>query len=310
MKKTDIKNAIGKLSPDKGMEHRLSEKILQKQRRSFPIKHMASIAASLVVVVSLGILGHNFIGKRLDTPPGAIGSTEGIYIPKLEIPEGTDSVADMIGLIVYQGRIYTQTGTKISAEDAEKLIGNKLGTTKGNINEWSKQKEYAVEFASTIGKGDVYSVKGYDKAFRIMVYEKTEGNVYAEFYECLNGITVKTGADIFGKLNIEDNIKAAKYESYESYYYSKQQYKELTEPQVLSGFVKELNNTLPYSYKSLSYLWDEKEAANRKFVYITLKDGSEVQLMLFKEGYIHYSYSHIFFKMEKEAFHKLWEELE
>lgn len=65
--------------------------------------------------------------------------------------------------------------------------GEKLGTTKGNIDGWSKQEAYDEEFASTIGETDVYAVKGYDKDFRVMTYER-EGEFSAEFYENLNGI--------------------------------------------------------------------------------------------------------------------------
>ena len=310
MNNSDIKNVIGKLVPDKGMEHRLSEKILQKRHHRFSLKYMVSIAASLVIVVSLGILVRNFVMKNPNASPNIIGSAEGIYIPKLELPKDTNAAADMIGLIVYQGRIYTQTGTKISSEGAEKLLGDKLGTTKGNIDEWSKQKDYAVELASSIGKQDVYSVKGYDKGFRIMTYMKIDGTIYSEFFECSNGITVKSGADIFSKLKIENNIKEAKYEKYDSWNNNKQLYKEFGKLQVLNSFVNELKNTVPYTQESLTYLFDDKVETKQKFVYITLNDGSQVQLRLFKDGYIYYDNSHIFFKMEKEAFDKLWNELE
>jgi len=132
---------------------------------------------------------------------------------------------DMIGLIVYQGKVYTQTGTKINPENAEDFIDQKLGTTKGNIDEWSRQSAYAIEFASAIGKCTVYSVKGYDKNFRIMTYEKISGIAYAEFFECFNGITVKSGADVFNNLKMKKNIKTAKYEIFQSWNYNNQQYK-------------------------------------------------------------------------------------
>jgi hypothetical protein len=329
MNGADIKNVIEKLVPDKEMEHRISEKIVKKQHNKFPFKQIASIAASLVIVISLGILGNNFLtgtqkstgssnSNGLSSNSNSNGSTdgssslasvEGIFIPEIELPKDTNAILDMIGLIVYQGRVYTQTGTKISAESAEKLLGDKLGTTKGNISEWSKQKEYAVEFASSIGPSDVYSVKGYDKSFRIMTYEKIDGTIYAEFFECFNRIVVKTGADLFDKLKIENNIKAAKHEKFESWNNNQQQYKEITNLKALNSFVSELKNTIPYSQKSLSYLFQKEGEGNRKIVYITLNDGTEVQLILFKDGYIYYSSSHIFFKMENSAFNKLLNEL-
>jgi len=94
---------------------------------------------------------------------------------------------------------------------------------------------------------DIYSVRGYDKNFRIMSYEKINGTIYAEFYECLNGIIVKTGSDVFDKLKIESNIKTAKYESFESWNNNKQQYKNLKNIHVINNLVIELKNTIPYT---------------------------------------------------------------
>ena len=309
MIKTDIKHVINKLEPDKEMEYRLSEKIMSKQHNKFVFKPIVSIAASLVIVICIGILGYNLIEKKPDTLVKNINSTGGIYVSKIELPKikNTNTATNMIGLIVYQGRVYTQSDTKIAPESADNLLGDKLGTTKANIDEWSKQSDYAVEFASTIGKQDVYSVNGYDKSFRIMTYEKIDGTTYSQFYECINGITVKTGADVFDKLKVENNIKTAKYENFKSWNNMNKQYTELTELRVLNNLVNELKNTDPYTQESLSYLFDYKRETNEKFVYITLNDNSEVQLRLFKDEYIYYC--HIFFKMENRAFNNLWNEL-
>ena len=140
-------------------------------------------------------------------------------IPKLDLPEKTTGVEveyDMIGLFVYQGRFYTQAAWYYN-EDAkyirENLIGEKIGFAKGNIDEWSTQDEYASEFAGS-AYGDVYTVKGYDKGFRLCMTGISEtpavgddgvitdenGNALREwvnFYECLNGYGITNGYDLF-----------------------------------------------------------------------------------------------------------------
>ncbi len=307
MNKTEIKRVIDKLEPSNGMEYRLSREIQQKRNKKLRLKPVISIAASLVMVIGIGIWGNYLINRNPSTSTNKI-STEGIYIPKVELPKnnGTGVEMDMIGLIVYQGRIYTETGTKIDSKSAEKLLDEKLGTTKSGIDEFSKQENYAVEFASTIGVQDVYSVKGYDKTFRIMAFATENGRIYnARFYECLNGITVKTGADMFDKLKLDDRINKVRYENYESWNNGKQQFKEFVKIQALNSFINELKNTIPYKQESLSYLF---EVTKQKFVYIYLNDGSEVQLRLFDGGYIYYG--HLFFKMKDEAFNLLWKELQ
>ncbi|GFZ33300.1 hypothetical protein CSC2_38260 [Clostridium zeae] len=309
MNRDDIKNAIGKLVPDNEMEQKVLDKISKGQNNKISIKRIAVIAASVMIIVSVGIFTQNITDKKVTTTPNTISSAEGINIPKIELGKTSGKSANMIGLIVYQGKIYTQSGTKISPENAEKLLGEKLGTTKGTIDEWSDQKDYAVELASTTGISDVYSVKNYDKSFRIMTYAKQEGTIYAEFYDCLNGITVKTGDDVFSKLKIVNNISSARLQKFESWNNNKQEYKELKNLDLLNNFVKELKNTTPYSQESLNDLFMQEEDSNQKFIYINLKDGSEVELRLFKDGYIFYGNSHIFFKMEDKAFNTLWGEL-
>ncbi|MBK1810700.1 hypothetical protein JHL18_08625 [Clostridium sp. YIM B02505] len=310
MNKDDIKNAIEKLVPDEEMEQKVFDRISKGQKNVFSMKRIAVIAASVIVVVSIGIVAKNLADIKVITTPNTSTTGEGIYIPKMELKKNASKNAKMVALIVYQGKIYTHSSTKITPENAEKLIDKKIGTTKESLDEWSSQKDYAVELASTIGIADVYTVKNYDKNFRIMTYGKQEGTIYAEFYECFEGITVKNGEDVFGKLKIENNISSAKLQRLESWNNNKQEYKELKNLDTLNSFVKELKNTTPYSQESLTDLFTKEGEEDQKFIYITLKDGSEVELRLFKDGYIFYESPHIFFKMEDKAFQKLWNELD
>ena len=282
---------------------------MQKHHNKSIFKSIILIVATLSIIIWIAILRYNLVEKKNNTSPHIADLSAGIYIPKIDLPKNSTDSMDMIALIVYKSRVYTQTGTKINPKSAEDFIDQKLGTTKGNIDEWSNQNDYAVQFASTIGKTTVYSVKGYNENFRLMTYEKLNGIAYADFYECFNGITVKTGADVFDKLRIANNIKASKYENFESWNYNNQEYKILTNLNTLNNLVNELKSTIPYTQESLSYLWDENERRNQRFVYVTLNDGCEVQLTLFKDGYVYYNYSHILFKMDNVAFSNLWNDL-
>ncbi|MBK3494261.1 hypothetical protein JFL43_05205 [Viridibacillus sp. YIM B01967] len=66
---------------------------------------------------------------------------------------------------------------EIAKQKVKVLRGEKLVRTKGTIDEWSKQDDYATEFASSIGNSDVYSVRGYDESFRIMTYSEEGGSL-------------------------------------------------------------------------------------------------------------------------------------
>lgn len=251
-------------------------------------------------------------GTTLGESTGGAESGSGIVLPRIELPKGDGSeAADMIGLLVYQGRVYTQTATKIAVRDAAPLVGDKLGRTIGMIDEWSKQDAYANEFASSIGQVDIYSVKGYDPAFRVMSYEKfDDGVVAAEFYECLNGIRISSGKDVFGLLRLEGRVQGAEWEDYGSWNYSKGEMRALpADAPALDAFVKALDEAKPLRQEDLKND-DIYNDPDQRFVHLRLSDQSVVMLRLFGDGYVSYWPAHVFFQMEQPAFEQLWQLLE
>jgi hypothetical protein len=235
-------------------------------------------------------------------------NSESVILPKLKLPKNTNESADMIGLIVYKGRIYTQTDTHIASKFAYSLLGEKIGRTKGNINEWSDQSEYATELASSIGEIDIYTVKGYDSNFRIMSYLEQDGKIWSEFYECLNGLTVNSGEDIFEKLNMDNNIQSASWEEPNSWNDNKQEFHTLSVNDKLYKFLDALNKAKPIEQRSLQQN-DIFETEEQKFVLLKLNDHTEIRLRLFKDSYVMYQNAHIFIKMDDVVFDDLWKNL-
>lgn len=208
----------------------------------------------------------------------------------------------MIGLLVYYGKIYTQTRTEINPEDAQALLGEKLGTTKGTIDEWSKQ-EVDEEFASTIGVTDIYSVKGYDKYFRIMVYSEQNGGQDVEFYENLHGIKVSSGENGFGKLNMAGNVDSAEWRTFSEWDNEIDNYTPSPDMPSLNAFLEDLNKAKPLPRNQNSDPIDESRN-NEVFkeLIIHLDDGSRVSHTLLKDGYFYYGFMVVYFEMKKEIF--------
>jgi hypothetical protein len=279
---------------------------MPKRQNIFNAKGFIAVA---VVIVSIGayILYKDLIYQEEaihDTNPTVVNEDGSVEIPAIELPEDS-SHADMIGLIVYDGKIYTQTDTEIDVERAKSVLGEKLGTTKGTIDEWSKQEAYDEEFASTIGVADVYAVKGYDKDFRIMVYDETNGT--AEFYECLNGITVSNGSDVFGKLNMINNVTAAQYRTFTDWNNSIENYHEISKLDIVNMFIEDLNNALPVPRTmDNDPIGDFRSDEQFRKLIIHLQDGSKVRLTLLEGGYVYYGFANVYFEMDEEAFTKMW----
>ena len=338
-----------KIKADKGLVDKTVQEILVnkdsevKLVNKYDYKKILPLVASFVFIVGIILVyslwpksfsNNDLPGKNLVDNSNTVNNTEnpgiiehqnpksteavtpenGFLIPAIELPKKKSNVDfDMIGLFVYNGKIYTQTTTSIDFDSAQKLLGNKLGTTKGSIDEWSTQDEYAKEFASSIGKEDVYTVTGYDKEFRLMTYIIVKDGISgpykeAQFYECLNGITIQDGKDIFGKLNLEGNVETACYRRYNDWYNGIENFHEIDDVELYNEFVKELNNTAPYAPESIEEF--RRNQNSHKELIFKLKDGSRVSMAIFKDGYINYGYNNVYFKMEQEIFQKLWDKLD
>ena len=317
MDKKDYKSFIDKIEPDKSLENRLGEKIKGRKNKN-SIKPFAVTAACLIFLLGISTFRYQqSISSVLDSnespikdAPKTIISYKPVSIPKVELPENPNVVGKMMPLIVYKGKVYIHGDTQVNPEIGKKMIGEKLGRTKGSLNEWSKQEEYSVEFASTVGETDVYAVKGYDSSFRIMTYEEYDGQGIASFFECLNGIEVKNGKDLFSKFNIDNNLETVYFESFDSWNNGKQEYKNIQQGETVTNFIEALYNAEPLEAESLTDTIFDNGEENQRFMFLKLKDSTTVRLRLLKDNYVMYNNDmHVVFKVNESAFDALWKSL-
>lgn len=291
------------------IDNRRSIKGLTYAPSKFVLTKIIPAVASIVI---LSIAGYSYYNsqsepnnsQQISSNMKDQSSNSGIAIPAIELPE--HGSAKMMPLIVYKGKIYTQSATTIDKNKISEIKGEKLGKTKAGIDEWSKQDQYAEEFASTIGEIDVYSVKGYKKDFRIMTYYEINGEVFAEFYESLTGITVHDGNDIFGKLNLMNNVQEVKSRSYEDSLSNANKFKNIESLEVINSFLKELKKAKPYLIQDVeAKIGDFRNNDQYKELTLHLTDGTIVTLGVIKGGYISYSQS-LYFKINDQVFSELW----
>jgi hypothetical protein len=315
MNKKDYKRIFYKLEPSEDFERRIAMKINSKGKKS-GYKPMAIIAASLVLVLGVGVLKYHIDNTELSsqTPPitetkKPVVSYNPVVIPKIELPENAGVAARMMPLIVYKGRIYLQSDAQIAPESIKTIIGEKIGRTKSGITEWSKQEDYATEFASTVGEMDVYTIKGYDSSFRIMTYEKYDNLEIAGVFECLNGIELKNGMDLFSKLDLNENLQSIAWESYDSWNNGKQEIKNIQKDEIFSAFLTALYNAEPLAEEKLGAAAIDNAEQNQKFLMLQLKDSTVVRLRLLKDGYVMYNNLQVYFKVGAAEFNTLWNSL-
>lgn len=285
---------------------------MKKKRKRFNLTGIGIAAALFLSFGAFLLIGSSYLNEAGGGGQTAINKNGEIFIPAIKLPKGNTENMDMIGLIVYNGKVYTQTNTHIKPAVAKTLIGEKIGVTKGNIDEWSKRNAYGEELASTTPRGvDVYTVIGYDANFRIMVYAEHDGETYTEFYENLNGITISSGEDLFGQLNMVGNVSSADWRTREEWFNSIDDFKPVTETAVLDAFVAELNGVKPKLRKHNQAALDElRNGEGARELTVHLQDGTTVELELLEDGYILYGAMDVYFEMEEAVFADMWDLLQ
>jgi hypothetical protein len=226
---------------------------------------------------------------------------KGIYIEKVTLPDAKPGAElKMMPLIVYKGHVYIYSShDKLENADFDLLKGSLLGTTKGNIDEWSSQEDYAKELASTIGVTEVYAVKGYDTDFRIMTYDVYSG---VQFFDCVNGIYIDKGGDLFGKMKLKENVAGISYQTYDDWSRRKDTIKQMDKTDAIDLFIDKLYEAQYIESVDLNGL-------NKVVLSFSLKDGSAVDLILFEGAYVKYAgiNSYGAFKMDMKAFNNVYD---
>ncbi len=320
MKKNDLLDSMEMLDPSIIEEAELNVKPATKRTN---LIRVVAIAASLLVVAGIGFVMSNIISKK-DNPVISIEATEsgdssivvnntsanpeetqttveqgGLYIPAIELPDNIDGAAmDMIGLVVYQGGIYTQAGNYRGADAVaieSNLLGDYLGYTTGSIDEWATQEDYSTEFASSI-EGEVYSVVGYSTDFRICIKWESEGEngeseLQIEFLDRLNDISLNTGSDLFeDRLHLNNRIVSIEWQSHNDWDYAVNSYHVADiDDATWNEFINELysgnfvNTWDPDNYTNTIYDTD-----NQVHIYLRMNDGTTIGLRLIEGGYVGY----------------------
>ena len=194
---------------------------------------------------------------------------------------------DMVAFVIYGGRMY-ECSQVLEGDAAEELMGEYLFTSPGYIDEWSSPEEYTDGTGSVAG--DVYTVKGYDSAFRLCI--PIDGGALLELYDTLDGITLRTGEDLYGeRLHLRENWREAEYQTHDDWNSNEDTFRtpELTEEEI-AAFIDAL-----YAGE-FEYWGADSETGDiymlgleQKHLYFRLADGSSVELRLFENGLVKYT---------------------
>ncbi len=313
MSREKYKDAIDQIKISENFHYETA----RKMKAALPVKKSATkyviraafALASVAVIITAGVYTVNHGGIRPSRPS--------ITIAEVKLPTANGEVkARMRPLFVYQNRIYIRYSTAIASddgytvkeEDMLNLRGDYLGTTTGGIDEWSGDEAYVADFASNIGEAEVYTVKGYDSKYRLMVYTPYEGGFGCEIYDSFGGLTMDSGDDYFDLLKLKGNVVSYQWETLDSWNNGGTQKTEQQSDKALNNFIKALYSSTPVE-RSIDTLIDETSADGQKFLYLKTVDNLITPIRLLKDGYV-YVDEIGFFQVNQEDFNEFYGSLQ
>ena len=231
-------------------------------------------------VISCGI-------SEAGTDSGITSSADGVTIPKMNVSLSANAAADMIAFFIYQGNCYVQYEWIYDADP--ELVGEYRGTATGLIDEWTPKNGY-VELAGSV-RGPFYAVKGIDPGF--MLCKKDETGAVST-YICDNGITLRTGSDLYeDRLHLSEQIAAVEAETRDSWYNSRDEVFRLdAEDEAVKAFITALDRAEFIPWEDVP----AKEGMTSTSIYDTetwhvyfrLENGMTVHLRLYENGYVRF----------------------
>ena len=280
MKKELLSDALNMLNDDIIEETDEARAKAKPKRR---LIHLIAVAVCICLVVA-GVFALRNSPNHSDNSPEITVSDDGVTIPKREVSLSAASSADMLGFFIYQGNCYIHYDWIYDDVD---IIGKRIGTATGLIDEWTSRDEY-VEFAGSV-KGDFYEVKGYDPSFMLCM-KHADGSI--SLYVCDTGITLKYGSELYeDRLHLSGNYTSVQYETRDSWNESKHELYQLrTTDDIILSFISELNSAefIPRETVSSEGTGDIFGEMEIYHLYFKMQNGTTVHLRLWKDGYVLY----------------------
>lgn len=277
MKGERLLHALGEVDEDYLAQVDKLRRIPAKKKRHtwIPLAACLCLVAGVAAWALRGGMG--LPGKEGDqaNSNGITESTQGIYVPPLEVELSQaqpEAMIDMIGFFIYQGRLYAQMDV---VEQGQDLVGEQLGESSGTIDEWTSEDQY-LEGTGSVG-GPFYEVKGYDPKYMLcMVYDY---GVELFWNNC--DITVSTGGDVLEEVfRLSDGIARAEFQSESDVQKDTGHMTTITRLNQLAAWV----NALDQAPALASTETDMGQCLGH--LYLTKADGVTVHLRLMGKDYV------------------------
>ncbi len=215
-------------------------------------------------------------------------------------PPTGQTTASMIPGLVYQGMIYTETGTTVSEAAAQQLRGRKLGVSENTLTEENEPARLNDSFASNLADYTIYELDGYAPTVRLLAIGQEEGK---PMIRILDGTTYEP--NYFQNLRLDQGIKQISYQTERTR--ETEQKKPLVPSAAWTDLLTALSAAAPLSDAELPA--ERPNNQQVRIVDVTMTDGVTNQFQLLEGGYVLYEPLHAYFDVQGTAFETVWNDM-
>lgn len=157
---------------------------------------------------------------------------------------------------------------------------------------------------------EIYSVKGYDPKYRLMIYGESNGEKWGSIYNSFGDKQIEKGEDLFGNLYLKGNIKVVRWKSIHSWQRKIEVYKPVEQSVFFENFIDKLYSSKRIEYHDLPKQEIIDNIENCKIVYITMKNNIIEQIWLYPDTKnVEYKVAGIRFEVDDKEFDAFFETL-
>ncbi|ACB61000.1 hypothetical protein Exig_1544 [Exiguobacterium sibiricum 255-15] len=273
--KQQLESALEELSVPDSVHTRMKQGI-HRNRRKHRVPQLV-----LAAILLIGLMQYDRIESWIHPPTG-------------------QTTASMVPGLVYQGMMYTETGTTVSEAAAQQLRGQKLGTSENTLTEENETARLNDSFASNLTDYTIYELDGYAPTVRLLAIGREEGK---SMIRILDGTTYE--ADYFQKLRLDQGITQISYQTERTR--ETGQKKLLAPSAAWMDLLTGLSATVPLSDAELPV--DVQNNRQIRVVDVTMTDGVTNQFQLIEGGYALYEPLHAYFDVKGTAFETVWNDM-
>lgn len=206
-------------------------------------------------------------------------------------------------VILYKGQQYRSTNDVVDTSKLNKLVGEKIGETKGEKDSCKPFSAYENELQASIDQLKVHKLNGFSDDYRIVALADDNIGEEQTIYEVVVGEKIKSGSAFLKGFKLQSPIQNARFQSYNQWNNSSTKTKKIDK----IATAKFLNSLKKSEIMEVDEdLFDAYYKQDMLYKVQIEQNNVTMEYTIYKNGYMTYGSHDEVFKLDKKAFQPFW----